>query len=153
MVIKVNGQDVTQVPHQALVMLMRQAGEKLRLCVQAMSKDQLEQLKNSNQFQDDPASNSKQPASTFPVASGPTLKKGQERLVITRTSKDQSFGFNLSKAGGRHFLRVVQPDGIVARSGARPGDEIISVCNDIPVVDLHNTVYFSHKIKSLYHHF
>eukprot|EP00040_Diaphanoeca_grandis_P018571 m.97711 g.97711 ORF g.97711 m.97711 type:complete len:549 (-) comp27003_c0_seq1:15-1661(-) len=54
------------------------------------------------------------------------------RVEVTKGS--DGFGFNLSKAEGRHYLRQVDDGGASFIGGARSGDRILAV-NDISVVN------------------
>eukprot|EP00041_Stephanoeca_diplocostata_P014714 m.276873 g.276873 ORF g.276873 m.276873 type:complete len:544 (+) comp19773_c0_seq1:430-2061(+) len=60
--------------------------------------------------------------------------EGQQVLPrrVEITKGDNGFGFNLSKAEGRHYLRVVDEGGAAWVGGARSGDRILAV-NDVSV--------------------
>ncbi|EGD73207.1 hypothetical protein PTSG_04921 [Salpingoeca rosetta] len=153
-ILKVNGQDVRHASHSALVTLMKQAGTVLRLQVQALSKDQLQTLskpppdeqsvskmkqdmqreqrqqtqlmqQQQQQQQQHQQQQQQQQGRMSKQISSSSLKEGQVRLMLVRT--DKGFGFNLSKAGDKHFFRVVQPGGAAAKAGAHPGDEIVAI--------------------------
>eukprot|EP00055_Hartaetosiga_balthica_P007394 m.25343 g.25343 ORF g.25343 m.25343 type:complete len:556 (+) comp5755_c1_seq1:41-1708(+) len=129
--LKVNGQDVTQVTHAQLVQLIKQAGQVLRLSVIAITQDEINQLQQQQQpqlqqLQQQPQQQSQQQQQ----------QPNAMTIVLLKTAK--GFGFNLSKAQNRHFFRVIQPQGAAEIAGAHPGDEIISV-NGTSVIGMEHT--------------